>query len=155
MEISIQNDLVYPVETIIDCEVIYSDSANIRVLLNAKEMNRYSSDTNYIEFKNGLKVQFFDDHGKKESELSSDYAIIDEENNIMKAQHNVIVRNIDGNILESETLSWDQENEKIYTNDFVKITTKKEVILGHGFESNQYFSKYSIKKIKGTIVLSN
>ena len=36
---------------------------------------------------------------------------------------------------------------------FVKITTEDEIIMGEGFESNQSFTKFKIKKIKGTISL--
>ena len=45
--------------------------------------------------------------------------------------------------------------QEIYTDDFVKITTKSEVIYGQGFVSNQNFSKYTIKNIKGTILLED
>lgn len=154
-EISVQNTTKYPLETITDCEIIYSDSAHVRAILNSSEMNRYASEENYIEFKNGLKVQFFDLSGKKQSEMQSNYAIVDEENNIMEAHHNVVLRNIDGNKLESEKLSWNQENEQIFTDEFVKITNKNEVIYGEGLVSNLDFSKYTIKKIKGTISLDN
>ncbi len=37
----------------------------------------------------------------------------------------------------------------------MKITTEDEVIFGHGLESNQDFTKYRIKKIKGTINLKD
>lgn len=150
-EISIQNQSVYPVETIKDCEIIYSDSSKVRVLLTATVMNRFNNDKKYVELKDGLKVQFFDEKGKKESELLSDYAIIDEENDIMQAQKNVVVRNINGDVLESETLNWSQEKQEIFTDDFIKITTDNEVIFGQGLVSNQNFTKYTIKKIKGTI----
>ena len=150
-EISIQNQSVFPVETIKDCEIIYSDSSKVRVLLSAAVMNRFDNEKKYVEIQNGLKVQFFDESGKKESELLSDYAIIDEENDIMQAQKNVIVRNVNGDVLESETLNWSQEKKEIFTDDFIKITTANEVIFGQGLVSNQNFTKYTIKKIKGTI----
>ena len=85
-EISIQNQSVFPVETIKDCEIIYSDSSKVRVLLSAAIMNRFNHEKKYVEIEDGLKVQFFDESGKKESELLSDYAIIDEENDVMQAQ---------------------------------------------------------------------
>ena len=44
--------------------------------------------------------------------------------------------------------------EEIFTEEFVKITTKNEVIYGIGLESNQNFSKYSIRNIKGTITIN-
>ena len=154
-EISIQNEEVYPLETIRDCEIIYSDSAQVRVILNANEMNRYASEKNYIEFKNGLKVQFFDFEGKKQSEMQSNYAIIDEENNTMQAQQSVVLRNVEGNRLESEILNWDQDKKQIYTEDFVKIISKNEVIYGKGLVSNEDFSKYTIKQIRGTFTIEN
>jgi LPS export ABC transporter protein LptC len=153
-EISIQNQASFPIETIKDCEIIYSDSAKVRVLLNATLMNRYADEESYIEFKNGLKVQFFDVNGKKESELNADYAIIDEEKDLMLAQHNVVVRNVDGDVLETEKLNWNQQKEEIFTDEFVKITTENEVIFGQGLVSNQNFSKYTIRKIKGTITIN-
>ena len=150
-EISIQNQSVFPVETIKDCEIIYSDSSKVRVLLSAAIMNRFNHEKKYVEIEDGLKVQFFDESGKKESELLSDYAIIDEENDVMQAQKNVVVRNLNGDVLESETLNWSQEKQEIFTDDFIKITTANEVIFGQGLVSNQNFTKYTIKKIKGTI----
>jgi LPS export ABC transporter protein LptC len=150
-EISIQNQSVFPVETIKDCEIIYSDSSKVRVLLSATIMNRFNHEKKYVEIEDGLKVQFFDESGKKESELLSDYAIIDEENDVMQAQKNVVVRNVNGDVLESETLNWSQEKQEIFTDDFIKITTANEVIFGQGLVSNQNFTKYTIKKIKGTI----
>ena len=43
----------------------------------------------------------------------------------------------------------------VYTEEFVKITTKNEVIYGKGLVSNQDFTKYTIKKISGTIMLTH
>ena len=153
-EISIQNQASFPIETIKDCEIIYSDSAKVRVLLNATLMNRYADEDSYVEFKDGLKVQFFDVNGKKESELNADYAIVDDKKDLMLAQNNVVVRNVDGDILETEKLNWNKQKEEIFTDEFVKITTENEVIFGQGLVSNQNFSKYSIRKIKGTITIN-
>lgn len=150
-EISIQNQSSFPVETIKYCEIIYSDSSKVRVLLNAAVMNRYNDEKKYLKLKDGLRVQFFDEKGKKESELLSEYAIIDEENDIMQAEKNVVVRNVNGDVLETETLNWSQKKQEIFTDDFIKITTQNEVIFGQGLVSNQNFTKYTINKIKGTI----
>ena len=66
-----------------------------------------------------------------------------------------MVVNKKGETLNTEHLIWEEKTEKIHTDEFVKITTEDEVIFGHGFESNQDFSKYRIKKIKGTIDLKD
>ena len=153
-EISIKNQASFPLETVYECEIIYSDSARVRALLNANLMNRYADEKTYLEFNDGIKIQFFDIYGKKESELNAGHAIIDDKNDLMLAENNVIIKNAKGDILETKKLNWDQNKKEIFTNEFVKITTKNEVIYGIGLESNQNFSKYSIRNIKGIITLN-
>ena len=72
---------------------------------------------------------------------------------IMEAKNNVVVVNEKGEQLNTEHLTWDKKQSLIYTKEFVKITTAEEIIYGNGLESNQSFTKYKIKDIKGTINL--
>jgi len=73
----------------------------------------------------------------------------------MEAKYAVEVVNKTGEKLETERLIWDEQNKRIYTDAFVKITTATEVIRGKGMESNQDFTKYQIKQVTGTIQLKN
>ena len=154
-EIQINLEEDYPVETLQNAKLIYSDSAIVRVVLNAAQMDRYVGDESYLEITKGLQVQFFNPSGSKQSELTALYAKIDEERNLMEAKNTVKVKNVNGDLLETEHLLWNEKTEMIYTQEFVKITTKDEVIYGKGLESNQDFSKYTIKKISGTIMLTH
>lgn len=56
-----------------------------------------------------------------------------------------------GEKLNTEHLIWNEDSAKIYTDEFVKITTTDEIIMGEGMEANQDFSKWKIYKIRGTI----
>lgn len=154
-DISIQGTELFPIETIKDCEIVYSDSAKVRVILNTPLLNRFVGDSSYMEFDEGVRVQFFSSNGSKESELSSLYAIVDQEREIMQARKKVEVRNIKGDLLETEHLIWDGNTEEIYTDEFVKITTESEVIFGEGLRSNQDFSRYTIKNVNGTISIAD
>ena len=73
--------------------------------------------------------------------------------NLMEAKKQS-AKNVKGDLLETEHLIWN-EKEIVYTEEFVKITTKNEVIYGKGLVSNQDFTKYTIKKISGTIMLTH
>ena len=42
-------------------------------------------------------------------------------------------------------------NDRVWTDRFIKISTKDEIIYGEGFEANQDFTSYEIKQITGTI----
>ncbi len=143
----------YPVESGKDMEVIYSDSGYIKVKLNAPVMMRYIGENPYMEMPQGVKVLFYNDSMKVNSELSANYAISREKEEIMEAKNNVIVVNEKGEQLNTEHLIWDKKQSQIYTKEFVKITTAEEIIYGNGLESNQSFTKYKIKDIKGTINL--
>ena len=53
--------------------------------------------------------------------------------------------------MNTEQLIWDIGQKRIISDAFVKITTADEIIYGDGLESNQEFTKYIIKNIKGII----
>ena len=103
-------------------------------------------DEPFLEITKGLKVQFFNPFGSKESELTAQYAKIDEEKNLMEAKNTVKVKNENGDILETEHLIWNEKTEMVYTEDFVKITTKDEMIYGRRFRVKSRFHKIHNKK---------
>lgn len=140
-----------PVEVGENVELIYSDSAIIKMKLNATRLESYDTDSPYVEMKDGVQVIFYDKYGDEESRLTSEYAIRRETGGIMEARNDVVVINKNGETLNTEHLIWDENTEKITTNEFVKITTEDEIIYGDGLEANQDFTKYKIMNIKGTI----
>ncbi|MEA1897727.1 MAG: LPS export ABC transporter periplasmic protein LptC, partial [Bacteroidota bacterium] len=108
-----------------------------------------------IYFTQGILVHFYNKQGKEESYMSSKYAIYHEEDNLWEASDSVVVVNSEGEILNTELLFWDEKTEKIYSSKFVKITTMNDVIHGEGFEADQTFSTWNIKKMTGTIYHTN
>lgn len=142
-----------PAESGKDVEIIYSDSARIKMKLTSPHIDRYTGKDPYIEFPKGLMVEFYDRERKVTSRLNAKYAIRKESEKVMEAKQDVVVMNEKGETLNTEHLIWDEEKDRIYTEEFVKITTKDEILFGDGLESNQEFTKYKIKNIKGTINL--
>ena len=144
-----------PSETMLDAEILYSDSGKVKMKLTGPHLDTYSGDKPYIEFPKGVNVLFYDDSMKVNSRLKADYGIRYEKEGKMEVKRNVEVVNIKNEKLNTEDLIWEEAKDKIYTDAFVKITTKDEVMYGDGLESNQDFTKYRIKNIKGTINLQN
>ena len=144
-----------PVEVADDIRIIYSDSALLKVILEAKHLERFLGENPYLEMTEGVHVRFYNKLGQVESELRSNYAVSHQNTDIMEAKEDVVVINQKGETLNTEHLIWEEKTERIHTEEFVKIITEDEVIFGHGFESNQDFTKYRIKKIKGTINLKD
>jgi LPS export ABC transporter protein LptC len=144
-----------PQESARNIKILYSDSARVEVELTAPVLNHYITENPYIEMPKGLHAIFYDDKMEVKSSLDADYGIRYEREQKMEAKKNVTVINQKGEKLNTEHLIWDEKQEKLYSKEFVKITTKDEIIYGNGFEANQDFSKYKIFNIKGTISLNN
>lgn len=145
----------FPVESAKDAEIIYSDSAIIKVRITAPQLDRYVEKNPYIELPKGIEILFYDEDLEVASQLTADYAISYEDDGRMEARGNVVLINEQGEKLNTEHLIWDEKKELIYSNEFVKITTADEIIMGDGFESNQNFTKFKIKNIQGTITIKD
>lgn len=142
-----------PVETSTGLTILYSDSGQVKVKISAPEMNRFASDSPYTALPAGVKVEFFDQDSKVTSTLTSNQAIRKDREFITEAQGDVVVVNEKGEKLNTELLIWDEKTSRIFSNEFVKISTPDKIIFGNGFEANQDFTNYKIFNIKGTITI--
>lgn len=140
-----------PVEVSTGMTILYSDSGLVKVRIAAAEMHRFDSDSPYTELPKGVKVEFFGPDLTITSTLTSRYAIRKDRDQITEARTDVVVINQKGEKLNTEHLVWDEQKARIYSNEFVKITTPDKIIYGDGFEADQSFTNYKIYKIKGTI----
>ena len=149
------NEASLPIESSKDIEILYSDSAQVKMKLKAGVIDRYIGENSYFEMTSGVEVFFYKPYPQVESELKADYAIGFNAKNggidSMEAKRNVFVRNEKGDILNTEHLIWNASKKKIYTPEFVKITTQDEIIWGNGLEAEEDFSRYEIKQVKGQI----
>ncbi len=146
-----------PVEISIDVEFLYSDSAKVRSRMKSPLVEHYLGKKPYYEMSKGMDVVFYNSLGKEETKLTANYGIgydngsNENKMNIMEAKGNVVVINEKGDKLNTEHLIWNSVTKRIYTNEFVKITTKDEVIWGDGLDANEDFTDYTIKKVKGNV----
>jgi len=143
----------FPTEVINDAVVLYSDSGIVRVRLTAPKMEHYYEEEPYVELTEGINLVFYNEDGDVTSHLTANYAINYEKSGRLEAKGNVVLINEIGEKLNTEHLIWKQKEERIYSDVFVKITTAEEIIWGDGFESNQSFTNFKIKDIRGTILV--
>jgi len=106
-----------------------------------------------MEFPQGIEVLFYDDQANVSSQLTANFAIYYEMQKLWEARDSVVAINVNGELLNTDLLFWDEEKGLIYSTRFVKITTSDEVLFGEGLEANQDFTDWVIKKPKGTIYL--
>lgn len=148
---SITRDDTQPVETASNLRIVYSTHAQVQMTMEAPVMKRFEGEKPYMELPDGFLMIFFDSLMNETSRISAKYAIQYEEDQLIDARNDVVVENIENNEkLNTEQLIWDQKNEIIYTEKFVKITSEEEVLFGDGFESDDRFTSWVIKNPRGT-----
>ena len=141
----------YPDQKAENIDFYYSDSANLKLHVTAKELLRYSKTEiePYIEFPKGINVLQFNVDKDTISSIKAKYAIYYQEQELWKAEKNVVAVNIDGDTLYTELLFWDTKQEKIYTTAYVKIITLDGEIFGKGMDANQDFTNWEIRQSTG------
>ncbi len=146
-----------PTQTGTGITMIYTDSAQLKMVMKAGKMLTYDKNVKepFTILPNGLTMKFYDKTEKLEATLKANYGIHYPGRKRMEVKYNVEVLNKNGEKLNTEHLIWDEVTKKISSQEFVKITTAKEIIMGKGFESNEDLTQYKIKEVTGTIQLNN
>ncbi len=140
------------VERARDVEILYSDSAVVRVRIKAYTMyNHLDKKEPRREFPEGFIVDFYDENRRVTGKLSSNYAMQYINESKIYMEDSVVVWNREGERLEAEELTWDEKQEKVYSDEFVKMTTADQIIYGYGFTSNLEFTRWKIKQVTGEI----
>jgi len=148
-----KKDAIFPTDHGKQVEILYTDSGFVRWRLKSPVMNHYTYNVKerYLEMPEGLYLEFFNDSNKVKTTLKANYGIRYEETKKTEVKYKVVVTNVNGEVLNTEQLFWDEATRKIYTKEFVKITTKKDVLKGKGMTANEDFSDWEIGDPSGTI----
>lgn len=144
----------YPVQTGYDVKLIYTDSTKLKTIIEAPEVHYYTfTEEPYYEFPKGFDIYMFDEFENEHYQITGNYGKALLEQNLWEARNNVIALNVQNREkLNTEQLFWDQENQKIYSDNFTKITNEDGVFYGEqGFESNESFTSWRLIGTKGTV----
>lgn len=149
-------DLNPDVELAEDVQIVYSDSARVRIRISGPRMLSYVSKAEpRQEFPDGVVVDFFDPNLQIASTLVGRYAIRYEHKGQVVVQDSVVWQSLLGERLETEELIWDEKLQKVYSNKFAVIKRPDEIIYGHGFTSNQDFTDARINAVEGIIAVED
>tara|TARA_E500000178_G_scaffold355868_1_gene430233 strand:- start:3702 stop:4232 length:531 start_codon:yes stop_codon:yes gene_type:complete len=132
-------------------EITLTKKGNITATINS-EILKKNNQSLQLELYDNVNVNLFDENFEHKSLIKSQSAIVNEKENRMKAYGNVIVTSNDGKILMTDSLSWDNNSDKIYTNSNLEfITSDTDTLYGTGFESNIDLTDWNILKPRGSI----
>jgi LPS export ABC transporter protein LptC len=130
--------------------IVYSDSAVIRLVVNAPEMLQYQSQNNYTKdvFPKGVLLEFMGPNNTVNSWLKAETAIRESRTQKITAKGNVVFYDSKNQKLETPELIYDQNTRIVYTDKLVRISQaeKGDTTYGFGFKANESFSIFEIKK---------
>jgi LPS export ABC transporter protein LptC len=107
----------------------------------------------YWNFPKGLHFERFDKRLNIDANFHSKTAKYYEYKKLWEFRGNVKAVNIKGEMFETDLLYWDQTQERIYSDKFIRVTQATRVITAYGFESDQSLTKYNFRNVEGIFAL--
>lgn len=137
-----------------DIVTLVSDSGITRYRVESPEWLVFDkAERPYWLFPKGLHMDRFDEFLNVYSRVDAKYAIYYNNEDVWELYDSVHVTNIHDEHFETNKLIAEPRNDKIYTDEFVKVTQKDRIITGVGMHSNKNLTRYVIEKTQGVIPL--
>jgi LPS export ABC transporter protein LptC len=122
-----------------------------RAVVRSGHLQKFN-DRQFILLDQGVNADFFDTEENHTTNLVSKIAEVDEKSDFMIAMGEVVVVSDSGVTLYTDTLSWNNEEERVYTDDPVILTTENnDTLYGIGFESDVELDNWRILEPTGVM----
>ncbi len=132
-----------------DATITLTNEGAKRAVIRAGHLENYD-ERQYILLDQNVDADFFNAEEEYTTNLKSKIAEIEEDRDYMIAIGDVVVVSDSGVTLFTDTLSWDNVREKVFTDDrVVFITEDQDTLYGIGFESDVELNNWKILKPTG------
>ena len=139
-----------PVMSTFDVNTIISDSGRISYKIIADEWRIYDKrKPPFWAFEKGVYLEKYDKEMNIEATVKCDTAYYYSEQELWKLIGNVNIKNVKDEKFYTPLMYWDQKEEKIYSDSYIKIEQADQVTEGIGFEANQNLTLWQINNTKG------
>ncbi|MFT3884799.1 MAG: LPS export ABC transporter periplasmic protein LptC [Flavobacteriales bacterium] len=137
-----------------NAEYYYSDSGRVRNRLRAGTIDEHLTGNDpRTDLSNGVELTFYTAAGTPGSVLTARRGHIRDRQHRMEVDEQVVFTNTRGERLETEQLIWAQDSDRVYTDRPVRIVRARDIIYGQGLDAAQDFSRYTIRRVTGTLAL--
>ena len=134
-----------PVQSLDDMFAVQTKNGKVVMRIEADKMSRFETDTStYETFPLGFAVYGYTDEGLLETVIISDDARHEvdkarKKKDLWSAFGNVMIHNvINQETMETDTIYWDQANNEIYTDCYVKMYSPDGFMQGYGMHSDDH-----------------
>ena len=133
-----------PDETVIEFVTQETDSGRVQWKLAAPRALRYNAKNVFVM--DNPTIEFFDDMGNLQTTLTArngEYSLLTHD---MLAYGDVVATSTKGEVLETDSLRYLNERDKIVSDSHVKLTRGRDVITGIGMECDHTLDSVDIKR---------
>ena len=139
-----------PVSIAKNFTMTYTDSMLTKSFVSGKIHYDYTNDLlNYSEFYEDVELVIYDEN--KTSTISSQYAIVYNSFRFMEFNQNVKITTSDGEVLTTDKLYYDTENEWLFTENNFEYIDKTNKIIANRLDSNRDFTDLVTGNLTGSI----
>tara|TARA_B100000945_G_C20410088_1_gene612098 strand:+ start:512 stop:1042 length:531 start_codon:yes stop_codon:yes gene_type:complete len=132
-------------------EITLTKKGNITAKIKSEVLKK-NNQSFQLELFDNVNVDLFDENFQQKSLIKSQSAMVNEKENRIKAYGSVVVISDDGKILMTDSLTWDNNSDKIYTDANLEfITSDSDTLYGTGFKSNIDLTNWNILQPRGRI----
>ena len=132
-------------------EITLTKKGNVTAKIKS-EILKKNNQSLQLELFDNVNVDLFDENFQQKSLIKSQSAMVNEKENKIKAYGSVVVISDDGKILMTDSLTWDNNSDKIYTDSNLEfITSDSDTLYGTGFKSNIDLTNWNILQPRGRI----
>jgi LPS export ABC transporter protein LptC len=133
-----------PDETMTEFVTQETDSGRVQWKLAAPKATRYNA-RNVFLLENP-KIEFFDNMGNLQTTLTAKNGEYSVATHDMLAYGDVVATSTKGEVLETDSLRYLNESDKIVSDSHVKLTRGRDVITGIGMEADHTLDSVDIKR---------
>ena len=132
-------------------EITLTKKGNVTAKIKSEVLKK-NNQSLQLELFDNVNVDLFDENFQQKSLIKSQSAMVNEKENKIKAYGSVVVISDDGKILMTDSLTWDNNSDKIYTDANLEfITSDSDTLYGTGFKSNIDLTNWNILQPRGKI----
>lgn len=103
----------------------------------------------FYSMEKGVYLEILDSVFQVESSLVADTAYYMMETEVWELRKNVHAENVKKEKFDTNLLFVNNKSNRMYSDSLIRIEQEKQIIIGHGFESNSDLTQYTIRKTEG------
>ena len=137
-------------------DMLISENGVIRYHVIAEEWKIFDKmKPPFYSMEQGVLLEILDSLMQIESTLRADtaYYMIDDE--IWHLRNDVHAENIKKEEFDTQELFVNNRRNRMYSDSLIRIKQDKQIIVGHGFESNNNLTEYTIRKTEGVFPVTD